>query len=218
MSTVYPNDSSTTASSSTASPKAHAGGVSPRPLEEAIVEIHNICLAATQRHLESLSVNWELRQGNEILIQSGHAGPTRRLRDRACARDSPYPSPRRKRRALSENSGLELGDQHMQPACPIPAPTNSLLQNTSHICELLWRRACRDRGDVLGAEAAALRRMGLLVGCAEAVVLYDASEWEGDPGKGFYAACRAGRDFCAELGDSRGAGRVEVIGWGGVEE
>lgn len=234
MSTVYPNDSTTTASLSTTSPKAHAGGVPPRLLEQAVIEIHNICLAATQRYLESLRVNWELRKGNEILTHPGQAGPTRRLRDRACTRSSPYPSPRR-RRVLSDNSGLELmrsllvdkGEESgtgssqrqggPQPGCPISAPTNSLLQNTSHICELVWRRACRDRGDVLGAEATGVRKMALLVGCVEAVVLYDAVEWEGDPEKGFYAACRAGRDFCRELGDLRGAVRVEGIHRGEME-
>lgn len=239
ISTVYPDDSTTTASLSTASPRAHAGDAPPQPLEEAVVEIHNICLAATQRYLESLRVNWELRQGNEIMTQPGQAGPTRRLRDRAFARSSPYLSPRRRRRALSDNSGLELmrglrGGEYTVvkqeaetrssqrqgghiPACPIPAPTNSLVQNTSHICELVWRRACRDRGDVLGAEAAATRKMALLVGCTETVVLYDAAEWEGDPERGFYAACRAGRDFCAELGDLCGAGRVEGIECGETE-
>ncbi|KAH8788537.1 hypothetical protein F5883DRAFT_514226 [Diaporthe sp. PMI_573] len=236
MSTVYPNDSTTTASSSTASPTVHGGGVPPRPLEEAVVEVHNVCLAATQRYLESLRVNWELRQGREILTQPGLAGPTRRLRDRACARGSPYSLPRRRRRALSDNTGLELmrglrgggftGDKEEEggdggtrgrrqqsglPGCPIPAPTDSLLQNMSSICELIWRRACRDRDDVLGAEAAGVRKIGLLVECAEAVVLYDAAEWEGDPERGFYTACRAGRDFCQELGDLRGVGSVEDI-------
>ena len=77
-------------------------------LEEAVVEVHNTCLAATQRYLESLRMNWVLRHGHEILTHPGLAGPTRRLRDRACARGSPYSLPRRRRRALSDNSGLEL--------------------------------------------------------------------------------------------------------------
>lgn len=230
ISTAYPYESTTTASPSTASPVAHRGGM---PLEEAVVEVHNTCLAATQRYLESLRVNWMLRHGLEILTHPGLAGPTRRLRDRACARGSPYSLPRRRRRALSDNSGLELmrglrgrdrtgegdatGVRRQEPACPVQAPTDSLLQNTSGICELVWRRACRDREDVLGAEAAGARRMCLLVECAEAVVLYDAAGWEGDPEKGFYTACRAGREFCRELGDLSGVARVESIERGEIQ-
>lgn len=218
-STVYPYDST-----STASRAAHS--IPPRPLEEAVVEVHNTCLATTQRYLESLRVNWELRQGREILVA---AGPTRRLRDRARARVSPYPlDMRRTRRALSDNSGLEYmhglqkrgegggegGTPNRWPppqACPIPAPTGSLLQNASRICELIWRRARRDREDVLGAEAGGARSMALLVGCAEALVLCDAAEWEEDPERGFHMACRAGRDLCWVLGDMRGIERVEDI-------
>ncbi|KAG6363042.1 hypothetical protein INS49_008137 [Diaporthe citri] len=227
-STVYPYDSTSMASSSTAFHADHGGPA--RPLEEAVVEVHNTCLAATHRYLESLRVNWELRHGREILTtSSGLAGPTRRIRDRAGARGSPYSLQRRQtRRALSDNSGLEYmrglrededasedggtqGRRQQPQACPIPAPTDSLLQNTSRICELIWRRARRDREDVLGAEAGGARRIALLVECAEAVVLYDAAEWDGDPERAFYAACRAGRDLCQELGDFRGIGRVDGI-------
>lgn len=242
-STVYPSDSTTTASSSTACGVNQNGGALPRSLEAAVVEVHNTCLAATQRYLESLRINWELRHGREILTPPGLAGPTRRLRDRAAARGSPYSysHPRRQTgRALSDNSGLEYmrglrggsdgegegeeGDvdarkqrrQKLPPTCPIRAPTDSLLQNTSRICELIWRRARRDREDVLGAEAGGARRMASLVGCAEAVVLYDAAEWDGDPERGFYTACRAGREFCRELGDSLGIERVDMIERGEV--
>lgn len=241
-STVYPSDSTTTASSSTASGVNQNGGAVPRSLEEAVVEVHNTCLAATQRYLESLRINWELRHGREILTPPGLAGPTRRLRDRACARGSPYSYslPRRRTgRALSDNSGLEYvrglrggggggddasveqeggnrGCRQPLPAGPIPAPTDSLLQNTSRICELIWRRARRDREDVLGAEAGGARLIALLVGCAEAVVLYDAAEWDGDPERGFYMACRAGRELCRELGDSLGVERVDMIERGEV--
>lgn len=230
-STVYPYDSTSTASFSAASRAAHS--IPPRPLEEAVVEVHNTCLAATQRYLESLRVNWELRKGREILTAAGLAGPTRRLRDRAPARVTPYPlDTRRTRRALSDNTGLEYlyglpkgsegtgeevdgGSRDRRwpptPACPIPAPTGSLLQNASRICELIWRRARRDREDVLGAEAGGARSMALLVGSAEAVVICDAAEWEGDPEGGFHKACRAGRDLCWVLGDMRGIERVEDI-------
>ncbi|KAK7714369.1 hypothetical protein SLS64_004469 [Diaporthe eres] len=232
-STLYPYDSTSTASSS----MTFRAGDPAGPLEEAVVEVHNTCLAATQRYLESLRVNWELRHGREILTNpSGLAGPTRRIRDRARARarDSPYSLPRRRtRRALSDNSGLEYlrglprgydagevgitqGRLQQPQACPIPTPTNSLLQNTSRICELIWRRACRDREDVLGAEAGGARRIALLVQCAEAVVLYDANEWDGDPERGFYAASRAGRDLCRELGDLRGVERIDGIERGEV--
>lgn len=235
-STVYPGDSTSKASSSTASRPAR-GGVPIRPLEDAALEVHNICLTATQRYLESLRVNWELRHGHEMMTPLGLAGPTRRLRDRVGERGSPYAIPRRRRRALSDNSGLEhmrggssechhcappmvfrngeAGVRSPQHACPVPAPTDSLLQNTSHICELIWRRGCRDRQDVMGAEAGAARSIGLLVESSETVVLYDADEWERDPRRGFYMACEAGRNLCRELGDSEGGERVDGIERGG---
>lgn len=236
-STIYPYDS-TTASSSISSRTAHGKGALPISLEEAVVEVHNTCLAATQRYLDSLRINWELRHGREILPPpSGLAGPLRRLRDRTCARGSPYPLLRRRSgRALSDNSGLEYmrglrpgggadeegedgGSQSRRlhsPACPIPTPTDSLLQNTSRICELVWRRARRDREDVLGAEAGGARRVALLVERAEAVVLCGADEWDEDPEGRFYAAWRAGRDFCRELGDSSAVERVDRIKRGEV--
>ncbi|KAI3400469.1 hypothetical protein diail_3090 [Diaporthe ilicicola] len=233
-STAYRGDSNSAASSSTVSHAEH-GGAPPRALEEAAVEVHNTCLAATQRYLESLRVNWELRHGHELLTPLGLAGPTRRLRERAGARGSPYAIPRRLRRALSDNSGPEymLGGSRegshrglplkarneevgsvqglQRQACPVPAPTDALLQNVSHICELVWRRACRDRDDVLGAEAGAARRMGLLVGFSETVVLYDAAEWERDAERVFYMVCEAGRNLCRELGDLEGVERLDVI-------
>lgn len=240
-STVYPYDSTTTVSSSAASRATRGGsGASARPLEEAVVEVHNICLATTQRYLESLCVNWELRHGRKMFTTlPGIVGPTRHLRDRAGIRGSPYSLPqRRNRRALSHNSGLEYvrrlrgGDdaavddtreegrgqsrRREPPACPVPAPTESLLQNTSRICELIWRQARRDREDVLGAEAGGARRMALLVESAEAVVLGDAAEWQRDPETAFRTACRAGRDFCREMRDLRGVERVECIERGDV--
>lgn len=236
-STVYPYDSTSVASSSAASRAAGGGGISHGLLEAAIVEVHNTCLASTQRYLESLRVNWELRHGRETLPPPGLAGPTRRLYDRGGARGSPYSLLRRNRRALSKNSGLEYmrgmrrgndkddegkegrirGRQLQPPACPIPPPTDSLLQNTSRICELIWRRARRDCDDVLGAEVFGTRHMGLLVECAEAVVLHDAAEWEVDPQKSFFTACQAGRKFCRKLGDLRGVGRVESIERGEIQ-
>ncbi|ROW11079.1 hypothetical protein VMCG_01450 [Cytospora schulzeri] len=197
-STVYPNDSVSTPSCTTLPSLPGSDSLYSdvkRHLEEGVVEVHNVCLAVTQRYLEALRVNWELRHGRDVAVPLG-GGPARRHRDRAGERGSPYPRAGGPwRHAVSEDGGgLE--------------PTDSLLQNTSYICDLIWRRALRDRDDVLGAETGGCRDMGFLFECAETVVLYDAGEWEREPQRGFGRICQAGRDLCQELKDVKG---VEVV-------
>lgn len=84
---------------------------------------------------------------------------------------------------------------------PIPRPTDSLLQNIHYICELIWRRARRNRVDVLGAEARGCRDMQVLQECGETIVLYNVVDFERDPDACFERVLRAGRDICRELRD-----------------
>ncbi|KAJ9142203.1 hypothetical protein NKR23_g7353 [Pleurostoma richardsiae] len=69
------------------------------------------------------------------------------------------------------------------PAVPIPEPTRSLLANAHAICGVAWRRAARDRLDVLGAERDALAAMTALVEWAERVALAAVTA-EGEDGSG----------------------------------
>lgn len=241
--TVYPNDSaSASAPSCAAVPSLTDGGSfssdAARRLEGRVVEVHDVCLAATQRHLEALRVNWGLRHGRDVAVPLG-GGPVRRRRGRGRAggRGSPYGRAGPPwRRAVSENglecvrgSGLHDEDradgdstvdvadeEDMSQDDRIPRPTDSLLQNTSYICDLIWRRALRDREDVLGAETCGCRDMGFLFECAEAVVLYDADEWERDPERGFEVVCQAGRDLCRKLKDVKGMDGVDDIELGRI--
>jgi hypothetical protein len=199
-----------------------------RHLEEGAAEVHDTCLAATQRYLEALRVNWELRHGRDVFAVPLGGGPARRHRDRAWACGSPYVRADPWRRAVSENGVLgcisgfgphddddgriiDVADDVQSRDNHIPRPTDSLLQNTSYICDLIWRRALRDRGDVLGAETCGCRDMGFLLECAETVVLYDAGEWERDPERGFQMICEAGGNFCRDLKDAEGMERVNGI-------
>lgn len=235
-STVYPDDSVSGSSLATLSSLSDSGSFFPDAtghLEEGVAEVHDVCLAATQRYLEALRVNWELRHGRGVAVPLG-GGPARRRRDRAWERGSPYARAGPWRRAVSENGGLDyirgfgfgshdhdhddpivdVADDNESRDSHIPRPTDSLLQNTTYICDLIWRRSLRDRGDVLGAEICGCRDMGFLFECAETVVLYDAGEWERDPERGFEMICQAGRNLCRDLKDVEGMERVNDIAAG----
>lgn len=81
---------------------------------------------------------------------------------------SHYPHPRRRRRYRPEKE-VENAPRQQNP---IPAPTTSLLDNIRHICTLIWRRAQRDREDVLDAEARACRDMSIFFDCGGVIVTY----------------------------------------------
>ncbi|KUI62251.1 hypothetical protein VP1G_09378 [Cytospora mali] len=234
-STVYPHDSVCTASSTTF-PNSSDSSFFPdatRQLEAGVVEIHDICLAVTQRYLEALRVNWELRHGRDVVVPLG-GGPVRHQHDGTGERGSPYVRAGRPGRwMLSEDDDMEYthgfglryhdgGDRVIDVDESrnnhIPRPTDSLLQNTSYICDLMWRRALRDRDDVLGAETYGCRNMGLLFECAETVVLYDSVEWEMDSERGFEMICQAGRNLCRTLNDVEGMERVNDIEVGGLDD
>ncbi|KUI66946.1 hypothetical protein VM1G_01455 [Cytospora mali] len=207
--------------------------VYPHDSVSGVVEIHDICLAATQRYLEALRANWELRHGRDVVVPL-RGGPVRHQRDGPGERGSPYVRAGRPgRRMASEDGDMEhthgFGFQHHYGGDRgvdgdesrhnhIPRPTDSLLRNTSYICDLMWRRALRDRDDVLGAETCGCRNMGSLFECAETVVLHDAGEWEGDAGRGFEMICQAGRNLCRTLNDVEGMERVNDIEVGGLDD
>lgn len=84
---------------------------------------------------------------------------------------------------------------------PIPWPTDSLLQNIHSICDLIWRRARRDRADVLGAEVQGCRAMQVLQESGETIVLHDAGAFSRNPEGCFARVLGSGRAICRELGD-----------------
>lgn len=228
-STIYPDDSVSNSNSLAADAAASASQPphdrtqsSGGDLAEAIVEVHDICLAATQRYLEALRVNWDLRNGRRPV--SGGDAVRHRQHGRG-GRWAPYKAGafRQRRRAYSEgclegfaessqhdDGGVRWKQKHQQQLgeatkqSPIPEFTNSLLQNIHYICELIWRRAQRDREDVLGAEAKGCRKMALLHECGESIVLYNAEEGEKDPEGCLEQVIVAGREICRMVGYKEG--------------
>lgn len=231
-STIYPDESVSAPPLATLpslpDSSSFSSDATARHLEEGAAEVHDTCLAATQRYLEALRVNWELRHGRNVFAVPLRGGPARRHRDRAWERGSPYVRAGPWRRAVSENGILgcirgfgphdenggriiDVADDNQSRDNHIPTPTDSLLQNTSYICDLIWRRALRDRGDVLGSEICGFRDIGVLLECAETVAFYDAKEWARDPERGFQMICEAGQIFCRDLKDAEGMERVNDI-------
>lgn len=204
-----------------------------KDLVDDIVEIHDVCLRATQRYLEALRVNWRLRHGqnriapsragfigrrpvaSRILKKEGHDSIGIHLQE---AQQQGLPRPRQQtgsehgpgQGSSVEGSGPRL--RNSQRTNPIPRPTNSLLENIHHICELIWQRARRDRVDVLGAEAKACRNMKALQECGETIVLYNLVDFESDPDGCFAKVLEAGKDICRELGDLEALKMIEE--WG----
>lgn len=224
-STIYPEDSV----SSTSRAGAHPDGLPLRSLADYVVVIHDICLAATQKYLESLRTNWDLRNGHPT--DSGEVEkllggrPARTHERRPGDRWRPYTRSVLRRRANSEDHpkhmtmGVE-GDQSrgndgshrpvLAQKNPIPESTDSLLDNIRHICDLIWRRAQRDREDVLGAEAKGCQEMRYLYECGEAIVLYNMMDAAKDPQARWGQLMAAGTGICRGLGDWDGLRMIEM--------
>jgi hypothetical protein len=100
---------------------------------------------------------------------------------------------------------------------PIPECTDSLLNNVSAICEMVWRRGRRDRLDVPGAERQAATQMAQILGWAESVVLVDMDEgdWiEGDAqaeADAIGRVMRAGKSLCEWLDDLWAVEEIESL-------
>lgn len=236
-STIYPDDSISSAGRTPASAVGTESFFSwvRRDLASNVVKIHDICLAATQRYLETLHVNWDLRHG-EPVPPVGGAGPARtKSKHAGGSRWSPFDQvtpPRRRAHSDTDlhklschRNNMDMDDeqshqkqksntlvqqqQRKRPHNPIPVPTTSLLHNIHHICGLNWRQAQRNREDVLGAEAVACRDMKVLFDCGETIVLYHAAEFERDPDGCYEKVVEAGVGICTQLGDWEGVERLK---------
>lgn len=223
--TISPDDSISTTARSPLSNMNTSSFFSGRRRDFAddVVAIHDVCLAATQWHLERLHVNWELRNGQDVRTGGGPIRSRGRQYGAAERRYSPYTEHTPRRRARSETDLDNMSghydcrrahNKHHRTEVkqnPIPAPTNSLLQNVHHIGTLIWRRAQRDREDVLGAEACACREMNFLHKWCETLVLYNAADFDADPDGCFARVLEAGKGICRELGDWEGLASLEVV-------
>lgn len=223
-STIYPEDSVSATSRAGAPPDVLVGS-----LVDSVVVIHDICLAATQKYLDNLRTNWDLRNGrpaNSGEVEKLLGGRPARIHERGPGdRWRPYTRSVLRRRANSENHLEHVtmdieGDQYQDDGSPhrpvlaqknpIPESTNSLLDNVRHICNLIWRRAQRDRVDVLGAEAKGCQEMSYLYECGEAVVLYNVTDAAKDPQACWGRLMAAGTGICRGLGDWEGLRMIEM--------
>lgn len=225
VSTVHPDDSISTVAHSPALGMNNANFLPGmrRDFADDVVAIHDICLAATQRHLETLHANWDLRNGAKVCPTAGPDRGHGRGHAGARGRWSPYAPPARRRRRARSDTDLHTlasnrnGDQaqhhhaapHQTEQNPIPLPTNSLLQNIHHVCSIIWRRSQRDREDVLGAEVNACRDMGFFHQCAETIVLYNTTNYDNDPDGCLERVLEAGKGICRELRDCEGMRLLE---------
>lgn len=207
-STTYPRNSVSTSNATEDEYSVH--------IEAAIRTVHDACLQATQRHMRDLRANWQIRRANPYHSKP-KAGPFRR---------SPYsdPGPRRGHHFNTRDFGIfgwdgrsdiSRGSHHLPNNAqnPLPHPTDSLLQNTTHIADIIWCRALRDRLDVLDAEGSAVRSMDSLRGWAETVTMFRPDEWERDGGAeaGMHRVVDAGKNLCHFLGDIGGVRRLEEM-------
>lgn len=224
-STIYPEDSVSAISCA----GAPCNDLSLESLVDFVVVVHDICLAATQRYLESLRTNWDLRNGrptNSGEVEKLLGGRPVRTHERGPGdRWRPYTRSAPRRWENNEHHlehmtmGIE-GDQyqddggHYRPVLvqenPIPESTNSLLDNIRHICDLIWRRAQRDREDVLGAEAKGCQEMSYLYECGEAIVLYNMTDAAKYPQACWGQVMAAGTGICRGLGDWEGLRMIEM--------
>lgn len=180
----------------------------------AVAMVHDICLQATKTYLSSHHVNRRARA-------SGSLDPL----------IAPARSPDNSGSANNENSAsnarlLGRGEPRMPPRAQqshIPRATDSLLNNVSGICNMLWSGSQRDRLDVLNVERMAVENMARLLGWAETVALGDYDEWTLAEDAALWRVVDAGRNLCAWLGVQESIhdmenleGQLLVRGYGGA--
>ncbi|KAI0140164.1 hypothetical protein F4776DRAFT_580404 [Hypoxylon sp. NC0597] len=148
----------------------------------AVHAVHDICLRSTKTFLDSHLVNRRARVSN-----SPHGIPPDQL----------------KAETSNTRSGININidntwNTHTQNIArsPIPLSSNSLLNNISSICTMLWAGSQRDRLDVLNVERAAVENMGRILCWAETVALGDYDEWNMADEEALRQVLEAGRNLC----------------------
>ncbi|RYP63829.1 hypothetical protein DL770_009293 [Monosporascus sp. CRB-9-2] len=155
----------------------------------AVRTVHDICLQSTQTYLYTHRANRLARGATPPASANppppAAAGDTHR---HSHTMTTEPPPPR---------------DTTVQASARIPDPTDSLLQNVSNICTMLWASSQRSRLEVLNVERLAIEDMGNLLGWAETVALGDYDEWRAAE-DAFWYVFEAGRKLCAWLGVADG--------------
>lgn len=152
----------------------------------AVGAVHDICLQATKTYLSSHKANHQAR-ASRFSDPPGHP-PGSRGDEGENKQDI-------LERAFA---GLDHISQSQQP--DIPDASDSLLQNISGICNMLWLGSQRDRLLVLSVERIAVDNMARLLTWAEMVALGDRDEWTLAEHDALMRVLDAGRNLCAWLG------------------
>jgi hypothetical protein len=152
----------------------------------AVGATHDICLQATKAYLSSHHANHQARACGASDMPS-HASPSRET-DAENKRSAPEAGP------------ASAGQAPRVYRSGIPDASDSLLQNISGICNMLWMGSQRDRLLVLGVERIAVDNMARLLAWGETVALGDYDEWTLAEENALGRVLDAGRSLCAWLG------------------
>ncbi|RYO96466.1 hypothetical protein DL764_007461 [Monosporascus ibericus] len=162
----------------------------------AVRTVHDICLQSTQTYLYTHQAN-RLARGATPPASANPpppAGAGNSHRHSNFMTTEP-PPPR---------------DTTVRAPARIPDPTDSLLQNVSSICTMLWASSQHSRLEVLNVERLAVEDMGNLLGWAETVALGDYDEWRAAE-DAFWCIFEAGRKLCAWLGVADGIQAMAML-------
>jgi hypothetical protein len=181
------------------------GGESMRSMSySAMALVHDVCLEATKKYLAEHVRTYQARN-HSAQQQPGFC--RRHRRHRHAHRFSPY-SPGRNEVDDDKMFGMAAPAR----AIHIPEPTNSLPKNVSFICDLMWRRAQRDRADIPRAERMAAESMACLLDWAETVVFAEANDRRGPAEDNILRRTAvAAQNICAWLDDAEGLAFLESL-------
>ncbi|KAI0838998.1 hypothetical protein F5Y06DRAFT_267154 [Hypoxylon sp. FL0890] len=158
--------------------------------------VHDICLQSTKTFLDSHLANRRARASNSadgmrISHKQSKSGTS-------------------KNTTSNDNINISI-DNTKTTHSPIPESSNSLLNNISSICTMLWAGSQRERLDVLNVERAAVENMGRILCWAETVALGDYDEWTMADEEALRQVLEAGRSLCYWLQVPDGIQGVDAL-------
>ncbi|KAI1137056.1 hypothetical protein F5Y05DRAFT_95841 [Hypoxylon sp. FL0543] len=158
--------------------------------------VHDICLQSTKTFLDSHLANRRARGTNSANSVSISNGQSR-------AGDGTN---------TTSTGGININIGNTTTTrSHIPQSSNSLLNNISTICSMLWAGSQRDRLDVLNVERSAVENMGRILCWAETVALGDYDEWTMADEEALRQVLKAGRSLCHWLQVPDGVQEMDAL-------
>ncbi|KAK5663379.1 hypothetical protein OQA88_3807 [Cercophora sp. LCS_1] len=180
-------------------------------------QIYAICLAATKRYILTHRENYHAREAPGPLRTANHNeryAPYRRHQPRSNSSTNNNPISALLNRFLPPGTPIPPSTSQIStPNYPFSEATESLLQNITTICSVLWHRAQRTRLDEIGVERRTVSEMGDLLSWAETIEFAG----RGEIGRACVGrtndinleeVIRCGRMLCGVLQDWEGEGRI----------